>query len=143
MEELPVTYRGCVYPWQCDHVGHMNVRWYVGKFDEATWNFFATLGITPSFMRDHDRGMAALDQRLSYKRELHPGDVVFVRSRLDSLDGKKIRFLHEMFNGETGELVATCEFLAIHMDTAARKSIAFSDEIVAQAKTVIASQPPV
>ena len=40
------TYRGAVYPWHCDHMGHMNVMWYVGKFDEATWNLFATLGVT-------------------------------------------------------------------------------------------------
>jgi hypothetical protein len=39
MEEA--TYRGTVYPWQCDHVGHMNIMWYVGKFDEANWNLFA------------------------------------------------------------------------------------------------------
>ena len=32
-----VTYRGVVYPWDCDHMGHMNVMRYVGKFDEATW----------------------------------------------------------------------------------------------------------
>jgi acyl-CoA thioester hydrolase len=32
-----VTYRGVVYPWHCDHMGHMNVMWYVGRFDEATW----------------------------------------------------------------------------------------------------------
>ena len=31
---LVETYRGAVYPWHCDHVGHMNVMWYVGKFDE-------------------------------------------------------------------------------------------------------------
>ncbi len=31
-----VTYRGVVYPWHCNHVGHMKVKWYVGKFDEAT-----------------------------------------------------------------------------------------------------------
>ena len=42
-----VTYKGAVYPWQCDHIGHMNVMWYVGKFDEANWNFLATLGLTP------------------------------------------------------------------------------------------------
>ena len=23
--DLPITYRGVVYPWQCDHMGHMNV----------------------------------------------------------------------------------------------------------------------
>jgi hypothetical protein len=26
--ELILTYRGVVYPWQCDHMGHMNVMWY-------------------------------------------------------------------------------------------------------------------
>ena len=41
-----ITYRGAVQVWQCDHMGHMNVMWYVGKFDEGTWNFFASLGIT-------------------------------------------------------------------------------------------------
>jgi hypothetical protein len=34
MPDLPITYRVVVYPWQCDHKGHMNVMWYVGKFDE-------------------------------------------------------------------------------------------------------------
>lgn len=34
MPDLPITYRGVVYPWQCDHMGHMNAMWYVGKFDE-------------------------------------------------------------------------------------------------------------
>lgn len=24
-KHFPVTYRGTVYPWQCDHMGHMNV----------------------------------------------------------------------------------------------------------------------
>ena len=45
-ESSSETYRGAIYPWQCDHMGHMNVMWYVGKFDEATWNLFAALGVT-------------------------------------------------------------------------------------------------
>ena len=65
-----ITYRGTVYPWQCDHVGHMNVMWYVHKFDEATWQFFASIGLTPAFLRDNHRGMAAVQQNISYKQEL-------------------------------------------------------------------------
>ena len=49
MKELVETYRGVIYPWQCDHMGHMNVMWYVGKFDEATWNLFAVAGVTAGF----------------------------------------------------------------------------------------------
>lgn len=25
------TYRGTVYPWQYDHVGYMNIMWYVAE----------------------------------------------------------------------------------------------------------------
>ena len=32
------TYRGFVYPWVIDHVGHMNVQSFTAKFDEANWN---------------------------------------------------------------------------------------------------------
>jgi acyl-CoA thioester hydrolase len=70
MSQSPTTYRGTVYPWQCDHVGHMNVMWYVGKFDEATWQFLNLLGLTPSFLRAAKRGMAAVDQHISYMQEM-------------------------------------------------------------------------
>ena len=103
------TYRGTVYPWQCDHVGHMNIMWYVGKFDEANWNLFARLGLTPSYLRESGRGMAAVQQNIAYKRELLAGDIVEVRSRLVEIRDKSVRFLHEMRNAETGEVAATCE----------------------------------
>src|SRR5512142_1202297 len=98
MKELIQTYRGVVYPWQCDHMGHMNVMWYVGKFDEATWNLFAEAGIKPSYIRKQARGMAAVQQNITYKRELHAGDVVAVRSAVLEAREKVLRYVHEMTN---------------------------------------------
>jgi acyl-CoA thioester hydrolase len=51
-------------------MGHMNVMWYVGKFDEATWNLFASLGVTPAYLREQSRALAAVQQNITYKREL-------------------------------------------------------------------------
>src|SRR5436190_1365491 len=104
--ETDATYRGTVYPWQCDHIGHMNIMWYVGKFDEANWNMFARLGLTPSYLRQSGRGMAGVQQNISYKRELFAGDIIEVTSKLLELRDKSIRFLHEMRNAETGEIAA-------------------------------------
>ncbi len=39
--EREATYRGTVYPWQCDHVGRMNIMWYVGKFRETALKYLA------------------------------------------------------------------------------------------------------
>jgi acyl-CoA thioester hydrolase len=47
-----LAYRGTVFPWHCDHMGHMNVMWYVGKFDKATWHLLASIGVTRAYRRD-------------------------------------------------------------------------------------------
>src|SRR5260221_8903286 len=104
--ESEATYRGTVYPWQCDHVGHMNIMWYAGKFDEANWNLFARLGLTPTYLRESDHGMAAVQQNMTYMRELLAADIVAVKSRLLEIRDKSIRFLHEMRNARTGEIAA-------------------------------------
>jgi len=128
-----ISYRGSVYPAQCDHMGHMNVQWYVAKFDEATWNFFSDLGITPSFLRKSASGMAAVEQHIKYIRELRAGDVLTIYSRLTELSGKVIRFHHQMINGDTGDTAATTDLVALHMDLNTRKSIMFPEQIVCNA----------
>jgi acyl-CoA thioester hydrolase len=142
MMAAEATYRGTVYPWHCDHVGHMNVMWYVGKFDEATWNFFARIGLTPTYLRESGRGMAAVQQNISYKRELLAGDIVEVRSFLLEMRDKSIRFVHEMRNAETGEICATCELTGVHLDRKARKSVAFAETIREAAQKHLAQAEP-
>ncbi len=136
MAELIETYRGAVYPWQCDHMGHMNVMWYVGKFDEATWNFFATLGITPSYLRG-GRGMAAVEQNISYRRELRAGEIVAIGSVLVEIRDKVVRFVHEMRNVETGEIAAVCTLTGVHIDTQTRKSCALPPEILQRGRDLV------
>jgi acyl-CoA thioester hydrolase len=133
------TYRGTVYPWQCDHMGHMNVMWYVGKFDEATWNLFAAIGLTPTFLRTQSRGMAAVQQNISYRRELNAGDVVLVRSAVLEVRDKVLRFVHEMRNAESGDIAAACELTGVHIDAVKRKSCAFPEPVLALARARIQS----
>jgi len=117
-----ITYRGTVYPWHCDHVGHMNVMWYVGKFDEATWQLFSHLGLTNSRFQNEGAGMAAVEQNLQYKRELHAGDVITVRSVVLEVKQKSIRFTHAMTNDETGEIAAITVIVGVYLDIKERRA---------------------
>jgi acyl-CoA thioester hydrolase len=122
MQEAPITYRGTVYPWHCDHMGHMNVMWYVGKFDEATWHLLALVGLSPSYLREANRGMVAVEQRVSYKREVLAGSVVLVRSQFLEVREKVLRFAHEMVDVESSEVAAVTELTGVHIDRGTRKS---------------------
>jgi acyl-CoA thioester hydrolase len=137
VSELMLTYRGAVYPWHCDQMGHMNVMWYVGKFDEATWNLFAAMGVTTGFLRENRRGMAAVQQNITYRRELIAGDTVTVHSAFLEIRDKVARFVHEMRHGESGELAALCLLTGVHIDSEARKSCAFPAAILARGKSLV------
>ena len=136
-DKQTITFRGVVYPWQCDHMGHMNVMWYTGRFDEATWQLFGHIGLTPSYMREHKRGMAGLQQDTSYKRELMAGDLIVIRSQVLEMREKVIRFYHEMFNAENGEIAATTMLTAVHTNRETRKSCAFPESAVEQGRQLV------
>ena len=131
---LVETYRGTVYPWHCDHMGHMNVMWYVGKFDEATWNLFALLGLSPAALRERQRGMVALGQRLAYQRELHAGDAIVVRSAVLEVGAKTLRFVHRMLDATTGDVSAVTQLVGAHLDTVARRTVALPEDVAARAR---------
>ena len=139
MAEHPITYRGVVYPSQCDQMGHMNVMWYVGKFDEATWQLLTSLGLAPSRLQKENRGMVAAEQHIEYKRELRAGDVVTVRSAVLDVKDKVIRFTHEMTNDETGEVAAVTILVGIYFDTVARKAISMPADIRERASRMISA----
>lgn len=124
------TYRGVVYPHQLDHMGHMNVQWYTSKFDEGTWHLFSAAGITSDYMRENDKGMAALEQTTQYKAELMAGDLLVIKSQILEIKDKTLRFLHVMYNAETGAEVARTELVAAHLDRKARRACPFPAAIV-------------
>jgi len=123
------TYRGAVYVWQEDHNGHMNVTHYVAKFDEGTWQFLVMLGLSRGYMDREKKGMAAVQQNITYKRELIAGNVVYVETGLREFSARKLRYAHRMINAETGEEVAEMELIGVHIDRETRRACPFPDEI--------------
>jgi acyl-CoA thioester hydrolase len=122
MAAFILTYRGTVYPWHCDHMGHMNVMWYVGKFDEATWQLLASVGLSGTRLRTENVGMVAVEQHLEYKRELRAGDLLTIRSSVQEVREKSILFVHEMTNQLTEELAARTVLTGVCIDTITRKA---------------------
>ena len=119
-------------------MGHMNVSSYVAKFDEATWQLFTAIGLTPSRLRKEKMGMAGVEQHIEYKKELYAGDVVTVTSTVLEVKDKVIRFAHEMKNDETGEVAARTVLVAVHLDTSTRKARAMPNDVRERARSLIA-----
>jgi acyl-CoA thioester hydrolase len=118
-------------------MGHMNVMWYTGKFDEASWSMLARLGLTQERLNASHRGMAAVQQNITYKRELRAGDVLTISTTLLEVREKSIRCLHEMTKDASGETAAIAEVTGVHIDTRIRRSIELPVEIRRRASDLI------
>ena len=110
-------------------MGHMNVMWYVGKFDEATWQLFTSIGLSPRRLRNEGIGLVAVEQRLEYKRELIAGDLLTIRSSVEEVREKALVLLHEMTNDETQQVAARTTITGVCIDMATRKARPLPEDI--------------
>jgi acyl-CoA thioester hydrolase len=132
------TYRGFVYPWCIDHVGHMNVQSYVGRFDEASWHLLACIGLTPAFLAAQNRALVALDQRIQYRREVLQGSLLDVASELVELRAKTLRYVHRrMHDSETREEVACMDLLVGYLDKSTRRTAPLPAVVAARARAAL------
>ena len=118
-----VTYRGVVYPWQCDSMGHLTTRCYMGMFDDASLHFLYEVGFRTSSLTEAKIGWADVKHSIEYLKELRHGALIQIESQPVSISVRSIEYLHEMRHIEFGELHARMLAKTVQFDLSARKSV--------------------
>jgi acyl-CoA thioester hydrolase len=65
--------RSSVNTWDCDHMGHMNVRHYFGRANEGLSVLCLQLGLGPRALQEKGLLLRARDQHIRFSKELRPG----------------------------------------------------------------------
>ncbi len=121
------TFRGAVMASEYDSEAHMNSVLYVSRFDQASWFLLGLLDITPQNMKTQRRRIAIVRQNYQFLRELRGGDMVLIRSGFIGVGAKHLRLLHRMFDGNSDDMVATCDCTAVEAGIESGKSVALDD----------------
>ena len=116
------TFRGLVYPAQCDAMGHMNVQHYIAAFDQAMWHLVHEFGYRKPASPSTGHGWADVRHVVEYRRELPAGALYRVASGVDKVGRSSLVTRHRMFEMESGDLAAECEMTSVYFDLAARVS---------------------
>jgi acyl-CoA thioester hydrolase len=120
-----------------DHMGHMNVQHYVGMFDNASWVLLGMVGLDATWFRQHRCGIAALEQNITYLREMRSGDLVEIRSGILEIGEKIVRIFHEMRNSSGDWVAARTTILAVYFDTVLRKSVPLPEAVRERAQELM------
>ena len=130
------SFRGVVYPWFCDFMGHMNTQFYCTLFDGATLHFLAHLA-KKSELDAHGCGWVDMRQVIEYKHEVRSGELLIIRTRATKVGNSSLGFLHEMRDTETEILRATSEHVVALFSLTQRKSTPLTGEARTRANDLL------
>jgi acyl-CoA thioester hydrolase len=121
------TFRGMAHPWHCDSMGHMNVRFYMGMFDDAAFHLLALIGGDVNQMAQAGQGWADVQHKITYKQEVRAGTLLVVRSSVTRVGRSSITSRHDMSDALSGALIARAETVTALFDLAARQAMPLPD----------------
>ena len=129
------TYVGVVHPWLCDTMGHLNVRHYMGMFDDAS---FHMLGHLTGVEKDKNVGWADVRYEIDFKHETQAGTLITVRSHVVRIGRSSVSYAHVLAGTLEGEVHAEAKVTSVRFDLVARKGIEIDAETRARAEALLA-----
>jgi len=126
MEKM-LTYKGAVMTWECDSNRHMNVMYYINKFEHAGRNFDIELGLHED-SSESVFGVVVLEQQIKYLKEVFEDDLLYIKTSLQEVGNKVFKVYHEMYNGRNDELASTMLATLVRFDKSERKSLPFPED---------------
>ncbi|MFQ6006683.1 MAG: thioesterase family protein [Woeseia sp.] len=121
---------GRVLPEWIDLNGHMNVAYYVLAFDLGVDALWEQLGITTEYIETSRCSTFAVESHVTYQRELKEGEPYHITAQILAYDYKRIHQFQRMHQADTMHVVATGEWMNLHVDLATRRVTPFPRPIL-------------
>jgi len=88
------TWTGEAEAHECDALGHLNMRHYLYKAQQARQMFIMMLGLPSAFTSGHPSSVKFMDAHIQYKAESRPGELLRIETGLLEITDNSMRLLH-------------------------------------------------
>jgi acyl-CoA thioester hydrolase len=116
-------WRGGVNTWDCDEMGHMNVRFYVTRATEGLAALAAQMGMPFAFAPHANATLLIREQHIRFLREAHAGASLHMVGGIISMSQTEAWLLQVIYHTDSGEPAATFQTRVAHVT--ARDAVAF------------------
>jgi acyl-CoA thioester hydrolase len=131
---------GGVNTWECDEMGHMNVRFWAAKANEALAGLAAHLGMPRAFAADAGATLIVREQHIRFLREAKAGGALTATGGVVEMGEAEARLLVVMRH-PSGEPAATFQMVVAHVTTADLRPFPWPDRIRAKAHATTVEVP--
>ncbi|MEH0194860.1 thioesterase family protein [Caulobacter sp. CCNWLY153] len=108
-------WRGGVNTWDCDEMGHMNVRFYVVRAMEGLVGLAAEMGLPHAFAPHANATLVVREHHIRFLKEAHAGAPLHMLGGVIEIGESEARLLQLLVHSATGELAATFQTTVAHV----------------------------
>ena len=98
-----------------DYNGHMSESFYLYAFGDASDALFQYIVIDNDY-RLAGHSFYTVETHINYYLEASEREPLEFSTQILGLDSKRLHIFHQMFHGESGDLLATTEQMLVHVD---------------------------
>ncbi|MDA8372241.1 MAG: thioesterase family protein [Nocardiopsaceae bacterium] len=128
-----------IRPEWIDYNGHLSEAYYVLVFGFATDAMMDRIGLDAAYRQRTGCSLYTVEAHIRYLREVGQGREVEITTRVLGVGAKKVRFCHEM--RLDGDLRATEELMALHVDQAAGGAVPFPPDVAERLAASVEEAP--
>ena len=111
-------WRGGVNTWECDEMGHMNVRFYVTKAVEGLVGLAAALGLPHAFTAHAGSTLMVREQHIRFLKEAQAGAALHMTGGVLEMGEDEARLLMLLWHSDSGALAASFQTVVAHVTPA-------------------------
>ena len=101
------TWTGEAEAHECDALGHLNMRHYLYKAQQARQMFIMMLGLPKAFTKGYPSSVKFMDAHIQYKTESRPGQLLRIETGLLDIGEVNMTLLHVIYHADSGAVSAT------------------------------------
>jgi len=135
------VWRGGVNTWECDEMGHLNVRFYVARAMEGLVGLAAGLGLDGAFRPMAAATMTVKDQHIRFLREARARAQLHMTAGVIEMGEDDARLLQLLIHSNTGEVAASFQTVVAHVTTRDERRFAWSDATRLRAEALKVTVP--
>lgn len=135
------VWRGGVNTWECDAMGHMNVRFYVARAMEGLVGIAGALGLKGAFNERANATLLVKDHHIRFLREARAGAPLHMVAGVLDIQECEARILQLLIHSTTGDLAASFQTVVTHATARDERAFPWSDLTRETAETLMIEAP--
>ena len=135
------VWRGTVDAWECDEMGHMNVRFYVTRAIEGLAGAAGALGLPRAFAPGAASTLVLRDLHIRFLREALEGAAIHLTVGVVAIGADDVELAMVLHHSQTGEPCAAFVARAVHATASEGRPFPWSEKARAAADTLKVERP--